>query len=65
VTVDAAGWVAADGGSVLAGPVALPGCRSRQAVTTAPAGVGGHEITVFRRSTAGWQRVAVTELDVK
>lgn len=64
VTVDAGGRAVPAGGSVLAGPTGLPGCRSRQTVTTAPPGTGGHEVTVFRRSGTGWERVAVALLRV-
>jgi hypothetical protein len=64
VTVDAAGKAVPSGGSVLAGPTGLPGCRSRQTVTTAPAGKGSHEVAVFRRTAGGWERVAVAALRV-
>lgn len=71
VTLDAAtvtgpptGPVTVDGGRVLAGPTSLSGCRSAQTVTAGPATKGSHEVTLFRRSATGWDRVAVALLDV-
>lgn len=64
VTVDPGGRAVAARGAVLAGPTGLPGCRSKQTVTTAPAGTGPHEVAVFRRAGTGWDRVAVALLRV-
>jgi hypothetical protein len=54
-----AGRTETRGGTVLAGPITLPGCRSRQTVATAPAGVGAHQVAVFRRTDGGWERAAI------
>jgi hypothetical protein len=64
VTGPPAGPVRTDAGRVLAGPTALTGCRSAPAVTAGPTGTGSHEVTLFRRTAAGWERVAVALLTV-
>jgi hypothetical protein len=64
VTADASGGARVAGGRIIAGPMTLPGCRSRQELATAPEQTGTHEVTLFRRSGAGWERMAVTLLKV-
>jgi hypothetical protein len=64
VTGPATGPVTLDSGRLLAGPTALSGCRSAQTVTDGPGTAGSHEVTLFRRSASGWDRVAVALLDV-
>ncbi|HST66185.1 MAG TPA: hypothetical protein VLM05_13450 [Mycobacteriales bacterium] len=64
VTGPATGPVTVDTGRVLSGPTALSDCRSAQTVTGGPSGKGSHEVTLFRRSAAGWERVASASLDV-
>lgn len=64
VTGPAAGPVTADTGRVLAGPTALPGCRSAQALAAGPAEAGTHELVLFRRDATGWRRAAVVLLTV-
>jgi hypothetical protein len=64
VTGPATGPVTVDTGRVLAGPIGLPDCRSAQTVTDGPSSTGDHEVTLFRRSGSGWERVAVTSLAV-
>jgi hypothetical protein len=65
VTVDASGRATAPSGTVLFGPASVPGCRSAQTVTNAPAGTGQHTVAVFRRTGTEWQRVAVQLLTVR
>ena len=64
VTGPATGPVTVDSGRVLSGPTGLSNCRSAQTVTGGPTTKGSHEVTLFRRSAAGWDRVAVALLDV-
>jgi hypothetical protein len=64
VTGPADGPVRAPDGPVLTGPVAFPGCRSTQTVSTAPVTRGTHEVVVFRRSGDRWERAAVALLRV-
>lgn len=64
VTGPAAGPVVADTGRVLGGPLALTGCRSAQTVSAGPSATGSHEVALFRRTAAGWERVAVALLEV-
>ncbi len=64
VTGPPTGPVTVDGGRVLAGPTSLTECRSAQTVTAGPGTKGSHEVTLFRRSATGWDRVAVALLDV-
>ena len=71
VTIDAStvtggpsGPVTVDSGRVLSGPTGLTDCRSAQTVTTGPTTKGSHEVTLFRRSATGWDRVAFALLDV-
>lgn len=64
VTGPPAGPVTVDGGRVLAGPTTLSACRSAQTVAAGPGTKGSHEVTLFRRSATGWDRVAVAVLDV-
>jgi hypothetical protein len=64
VTGTAAGGASVAGGRILGGPMALPGCRSQQLLATAPEQTGTHEITLFRRAGARWERAAVTLLRV-
>lgn len=64
VTVDGSGRAVVPSGTVLFGPDRLPGCRSAQARTTAPAEAGEHEVSLFRRTGTEWQRVAVSSLSV-
>jgi len=64
VTADASGGAQVAGGRILAGPMTLPGCRSRQLLAAAPEQIGTHEVTLFRRSGTGWERLAVTLLKV-
>jgi hypothetical protein len=64
VTGPATGPVTVDTGRVLSGPTDLSGCRSAQAVTDGPATKGSHEVVLFRRSAAGWERAATASLDV-
>jgi hypothetical protein len=64
VTGPATGPVPVDAGRVLAGPTDLPDCRSAQTVTAGPGTKGSHEVALFRRSGTGWERVAVSLLDV-
>jgi hypothetical protein len=52
------------GGRILGGPMALPGCRSQQLLAVAPEQTGTHEVTLFRRAGARWERAAVTLLRV-
>ena len=64
VTGPPTGPVTVDGGRVLSGPTGLSDCRSAQAVAKGPDVKGSHEVTLFRRSATGWDRVAVALLDV-
>jgi hypothetical protein len=64
VSDDGAGGARVAGGRILAGPMALPGCRSGQVVAAAPEQTGVHEVTLFRRSGARWERVTVALLKV-
>ena len=64
VTGPATGPVTADTGRVLAGPTALAGCRSTQTVTAGPGAPGTAEVSLFRRAGTGWDRVAMTLLEV-
>ena len=64
VTGPPSGRVTVDTGRVLAGPTALAGCRSAQTVTDGPATAGSAEITLFRRTASGWERVAIALLEV-
>lgn len=64
VTGPAVGPVAADAGRVLAGPTGLAGCRSAQTLASGATATGPHEIALFRRTAAGWDRVAVALLEV-
>lgn len=64
VTGPASGPVTADTGRVLAGPIALPGCRSAQTVAEGPTTEGTHEVVLFRRGAAGWERAAIAPLIV-
>lgn len=64
VTGPPAGPVTVDSGRVLSGPTGLTGCRSAQTVTGGPETKGSHEVALFRRSAAGWDRVAVALLTV-
>src|SRR5215213_7860531 len=64
VSSDGAGGARVAGGRILAGPMALPGCRSRQVVAAAPEPTGVHEVALFRRAGARWERVAVALLKV-
>lgn len=61
---DGAGGARVAGGRILGGPIALPGCRSAQVLADAPDVTGTHEVTLFRRSGAGWQRVEIRLLRV-
>ncbi|HEV7653232.1 MAG TPA: hypothetical protein VGP36_00640 [Mycobacteriales bacterium] len=64
VTGPATGPLTIDTGRILAGPIDLPDCRSAQTVTDGPGTAGDHVVTLFRRSGTGWERVAVTSLNV-
>jgi hypothetical protein len=64
VTGAAAGPVQAPGGQVLAGPIDMAGCRSRQQVVAVPETRGSHEVILFRRAGDGWERAAVALLRV-
>lgn len=64
VAGDPAGGVRVAGGQVLAGPMGLPGCRSRQLVAAAPQQAGSHEVSLFRWTGGRWERSAVTVLRV-
>ena len=64
VTGDGAGGASIAGGRILGGPMPLPGCRSQQLLATAPEQTGTHEVTLFRRAGARWERAAVTLLRV-
>jgi hypothetical protein len=64
VTGDGAGGASVAGGRILAGPMALPGCRSPHRVADAPRQTGTHEVTLFRRTGSRWERSAVTLLKV-
>ena len=64
VTGPPAGPVTVDTGRLLAGPTALPGCRSAQTIAAGPENRGSHEVALFRRAGTGWARVAVAVFDV-
>jgi hypothetical protein len=64
VTGPVAGPVSPDTGRVLAGPTALPGCRSAQTLAAGPTDRGAHEVVLFRRTATGWERAAVVLLTV-
>ena len=64
-TVSAAGAAAAaPSGTILAGPFALPDCRSQQTLFDAPPVPGKHLVTLFRRTPTGYSAVAQTVLNV-
>lgn len=64
VTADADGSVQVPGGRILGGPMTLPGCRSAQQVSPAPEMTGTHEVNLFRRTGARWERIAISLLTV-
>jgi hypothetical protein len=64
VTADADGGARVAGGRILGGPTTLPGCRSPQQVAAAPEVTGTHEVNLFRRSGARWERIAISLLTV-
>ena len=64
VTGAGAGGASGAGGRILAGPMALPGCRSPHRLADAPRQTGTHEVTLFRRTGSRWERSAVTLLKV-
>lgn len=61
---DGAGGARVAGGRILSGPGPLPGCRSAQLLADAPEVTGTHEVTLFRRSGARWERVEIRLLRV-
>jgi hypothetical protein len=64
VTGPTTGPVTVDAGRVLSQPTALTGCRSAQTVARSPAAKGSYEVALFRRGSTGWDRVAVSLLEV-
>lgn len=58
------GPVTVSDGTLLAGPLTLTGCRSAQTVAKGPATKGDYEVALFHSSGGGWDRVAVTLLNV-
>ena len=64
VTGPATGPVTVDRGRVLSQPTALTGCRSAQTVAKSPETRGSYEVALFRRGATGWDRVAVSLLEV-
>ena len=64
VVADGAGGARVAGGRILGGPIGLPGCRSSQLLAPAPDVPGTHEVTLFRRAGARWERQAITLLTV-
>jgi hypothetical protein len=64
VTVTAGEAVTVPSGRLLAGPLSLSGCRSRQTLFDAPTEPGEHLVTLFRRTASGYQGVARTVLRV-
>jgi hypothetical protein len=64
ITVNPGGTVTVRSGRLLAGPLDLTGCRSRQTLFDAPSERGDHLLTLFRRTPSGYARVARATLKV-